>query len=163
MKQASEPAGMWYPMRRADRELSPSEAAYILHEAEYGVLCTCGDDGVPYGVPISFVYDGRTIAFHSATEGHKIQNLQQNAQACFTAVGVTEALPGKFTTRYESAVAFGYLQEVSGERKLDILRALIEKYSSDYREKGEIYISHAADKTAVLELEVVRLSGKAHR
>ncbi len=154
---------MQHAMRRSDRELCRDEAERMLREASYGVLCTSGHDGVPYGVPISFVYDGQCIGFHSATEGHKIQNLRENPQACFTVVGATETLPSAFSTRYESAIAFGHLRPATGERKRDILHAFLDKYSPNAREKGERYIQHAADDTLVFELEVLRLSAKARR
>ncbi len=160
---SSAPPSMQYRMRRDEREVDHAHAESILYQGEFGVLCTCGADGVPYGVPINFVYDGKYIAFHSATEGHKIRNIQQNLCASFTVVGKTELLPGKFSTRYESAIAFGYLARVEGERKFAILRALVEKYSPDFREKAQAYIQHDVHKTSVFELEVIRLSGKSHR
>ncbi len=154
---------MRQPVRRSDRELPPAEAARVLEQGEFGVLSTCGEDGVPYGVPLSYVYDGATIAFHSATAGHKIRNIRRNALACFTVVGRTERLPGKFSTRYESAIAFGQLAEVQGERKAALLRALVQKYDAAHLQKGEAYLRHDADHTAVFELRILRLSGKAHR
>ncbi len=150
-------------MRRHERELGGDEAETLLREGEFGILCTCGKDGAPYGVPVNYVYDGSSIAFHSAPEGHKVRNLQENTCASLTVVGRTELLPSQFSMRYESAVAFGNVSPVHGERKREILRALVEKYSPDFQEKGEAYIRHDADKVAVFELKVVRLSGKAHR
>ncbi len=163
MKNAPAPLSMQHPVRRGERELERGEAERILRQGEYGILCTCGEDGVPYGVPVCFVYDGKSIGFHSATEGHKVQNLLHNPHACFTVVGETEVLPDKFSVRYESAIAFGCVSRARGERKQDILRALIDKYSPDFLQKGEAYIHHDADKTAVYELEILRLSGKARR
>ncbi len=161
--QELEPLSVPHLMRRVDRELGREEAESILRRGEFGVLCTCGNDGVPYGVPVNYVYDGDSIAFHGAGVGHKVQNMQENACASFTVVTATELLPEKFSTRYESAIAFGRVSLVGGERKRSLLRALVEKYSPAFREKGDAYIRHDADKTSVFELNVVRLRGKAHR
>ncbi len=150
-------------MQRNERELVKAEAEQLMRKGEYGILSTCGRDGVPYGVPVSYVFDGRSIAFHDALAGHKVQNLEENAAACFTVVGCTNLLPGKFSTHYESAIAFGSVTRAEGERKVELLRALVEKYSPDFRERGEAYIRHDADKTAVFELRIIQLSGKAHR
>lgn len=44
-----------YPMRRKDRAISDTEARALLEKAEYGFLATTGNDGLPYGVPLSYV------------------------------------------------------------------------------------------------------------
>ncbi len=150
-------------MQRTEREVAHAQAERIMRQGKFGILCTCGEDGVPYGVPIHYVCDGRYIGFHSATDGHKIRNIQHNTCASLTVVGKVELLPDKFSTCYESAIAFGYLSQVEGERKLAILRALVAKYSPAFQEKGEAYIEHDAHKTAVFALEIARLSGKVHQ
>ncbi len=154
---------MQHPVRREDRELDRGEAERILRQGEYGILSTCGADGVPYGVPLSYVFDGKTIGFHGALKGHKVQNLSQNPCASFCVVGHAETLPDKFSVCYESAIAFGTVSRVQGERKREILKALVEKYSLDFIGKGMAYIQHDADQTAVFELEIVRMSAKARR
>ncbi len=150
-------------MRRSERELSRPEAEDILRRGDYGILCTCSESGEPYGIPLCYVLEGDRLAFHSATEGHKLRLLQQNPRVCFTVVGTHECLPSKFSMRYESAMAFGHVTPAEGERKTALLRALIKKYSPNFREKGEAYINHDADNTAVFELHITHLSGKAHR
>ncbi len=163
MEKSPIPLSMLQPVRRGERALERAAAERILQRGEYGILCTCAEDAVPYGVPICYVYDGKSIGFHSAAAGHKVQNLQQNPCASFTVVGPTEIMPAQFSVRYESAIAFGHVSRVEGDRKLEILRALLAKYSPDVLETGETYIRHDAGKTAVFELEIVRLSGKARR
>ncbi len=151
-------------MRRQDRALSRPEAEDILLQGEYGVLCTCGAEGEPYGVPLNYVYTGGCVCFHSATEGQKLRHLQQNAQACFTVVGATRVLPQQFSTLYESAIASGRVSIVAeGERKRAILRALVSKYCPEHQEAGETYLRRAEEQVCVCALQVEQLSGKAHR
>ena len=57
-------------MRRKERQLPEEEAIRLLKDGEYGVLATYGEDGWPYGVPISYVYDDRRIYVHGAQTGH---------------------------------------------------------------------------------------------
>ena len=47
---------MFAEMRRQDRKLTQEEAEAILREGQYGVLSTTGEDGYPYGVPVSYAY-----------------------------------------------------------------------------------------------------------
>lgn len=64
-----------YPMRRKDRQAGEEDILRILKENVYGVLSTISEDGWPYGVPVSYVYEDGKIYFHSATMGHKVDNL----------------------------------------------------------------------------------------
>ncbi len=152
-----------HPMRRKDRELGREEAESILSRGEYGILCTCGSAGIPYGVPVNYVYEDGCICFHSAAEGHKVQHLQENPYASFTVVGATRVLPQKFSTQYESAIAFGRVTPAEGERKRAILRALAAKYSPEHSRKAADYIARDGARTAVYSLRIEHLCGKAHR
>ena len=49
---------MFRGMRRKNQALSREEAAAVLDRGLSGVLALSGDDGYPYAVPISYVYDG---------------------------------------------------------------------------------------------------------
>lgn len=152
-----------HPMRKAERQLGREEAERILTEGEYGVLCTCGTEGEPYGVPLSYVYREGRISFHCAPAvGHKVAHLEQNARVCFTVVGKTEVLPAHFSTKYESAIAFGWavLEE---EGKVEALRALVRKYAPAFLEEGEAYIRRALERVAVYTIHVERLTAKGRR
>lgn len=59
-------------MRRVRQQLPPEEAEEILRTATAGVLAVAGDDGYPYAVPVSYVYAGGKIYFHSAL--HEFRN-----------------------------------------------------------------------------------------
>ena len=63
---------MFRPMRKESRALSVAEAEALLRRATSGVLSLHGDDGYPYGVPVSHVYQDGHIWFHCAVEGHKL-------------------------------------------------------------------------------------------
>ena len=64
---------MQHKMRRFKQLLSEAETKEILRMATHGILSLVDADGMPYGVPLSFVYDGGDIIyFHCARAGHKI-------------------------------------------------------------------------------------------
>ena len=117
---------MFREMRRKDRELETSEALELLTEVEYGILSTIGEDGYPYGVPVSYVYFNNIIAFHCATKGHKLENLEHDSKVSFTVVGDTRPLPEKFSTNYESVIAFGKAEEALEDEKKEILLEIIK-------------------------------------
>jgi len=151
------------PIRRADRALTDEQAIDILQKGEYGVLSTVSPDGQPYGVPVSFAYADRTLYFHCAVEGHKLDNLVSNPRVSFCVVGATEVLPDIFATRYESAIVFGVARELTGDEKHAGLIEILKKYSVDFMEKGEKYINSDIEKTRVFKIEIEALSGKARR
>ncbi len=150
-------------VRRSDREITPQESINILDTAEYGILSTVGNDGQPYGVPLSYVHKGEAIYFHCAINGHKLENIEHNAKVSFCVVGKTKVLPDKFGTEYESAVVFGRVSEVTGAERRDALLWLLEKYCSDYLEEGKSYIEQKDKITKVFKIEIDRISGKARR
>ena len=99
-------------LRRKDRGISREEATTLLKKAEYGILSTSSEDGKPYGVPLNFCIIDHNIFFHSAVEGHLIDNIKINKSVSFCVVGNTEILPDKFGTKYESVIVSGDIEEV---------------------------------------------------
>ena len=148
-------------MRRTDRELSETETLLILANAEYGILSTVSNNGMPYGVPLSFCIIDRDLYFHCAVEGRKIENLNQNNDVSFCVVGNTEVLPDKFGTKYESVILSGKAVEVFERTKRRALEGILEKYSSSYMETGLKYIDKLTDKTRVFKIEIEELYGKS--
>jgi len=151
------------PVRRKDREITPQEAARLLDAAEYGVLSTVGEDGQPYGVPLSFVHKGGSIYFHCAVSGQKLDHIESNPKVSFCVVGRTRVLPESFATEYESAVAFGTAAEVGGEERYRALVWLLEKYSPAFVEEGKRYIESKDQATKVVKIDILHVAGKARR
>ncbi len=150
-------------MRRKDRAVSDKEAIEILHRAEYGVLSMMGLDGEPYGAPLSFCYVNKSVYFHSANEGHKLDCIQENARVSFCAVGKTEIIPEEFTTNYESTIVFGQIEEALGDDKQVGLEGLVKKYSGDWFERGLEYIKKDDKKMRVFKINIDAISGKARK
>ena len=49
---------MFRPMRRFKQQIADSECKEILKNEKRGVLSLLGDDGYPYGLPLSHFYSG---------------------------------------------------------------------------------------------------------
>lgn len=150
-------------IRRSDREITIQEAKEVVEKAEYGVLSTIGNDGQPYGVPLSYVYKNDNIYFHCALSGQKLDNIENNAKVSFCVVGKTKVLPDKFGTEYESAVVFGVASEVRGAERHDALLWFLEKYCYEFIEEGKRYIEQKDKATKVFKIEINHISGKARR
>lgn len=151
-------------IRRKDRIWEQEEAIRLLEDAAYGFLAMEGIDGYGYGLPISFVKEGNHLYFHCAPEGYKLDCLRRNPKVSFCVVGQTRVIPEKFTTAYESVVAFGCMQvEISEEERRNALRLLTEKYAPSYREIGEKYIQASFHRTHILRLDIETVTGKCKR
>lgn len=144
-------------------ELSKGECEQILSEATSGVLALSGDDGYPYAVPLSFVFDGESIYFHSAVSGHKIDAIKKCDKASFCVVGAEDVHGDDFTTHFKSVIAFGRMS-ICDEDKRDGIEKLALKYSpTGDCEKRRKYIERAFEKFLVLRLDIEHLSGKQSR
>ena len=150
-------------MRRSDRLMEDQEARAILEKGDYGVLATISEDQTPYCVGINYVVDGDRIYFHSAPEGHKIDNIQNNPALCLTVVEKVHIKPGQFTADFDSVVAFGSGRILKDIREITIpLTKLCEKYSAGFMDKVPQMIRASAGKVVVIEMVISRLTGKRH-
>ena len=151
------------PIRRADRATSLEDARALLMRATYGVLSTVDSDGLPYATPLSYACVDNRIYFHCAHEGRKLDNIAANPRVAFCVIGDTQTLPREFATRYESAVAFGKAQMVTGDEKRAALVLLLEKYSPEFMASGMKYLEGKFAQTTVVRIDIDHLTGKARR
>lgn len=154
---------MFKEIRRKDRELEMTETMEILKKCNYGILSTIGENGYPYGVPVSYVYIDNAIYFHGALEGQKLDNIMNNNKVSFCVVGETCVLPDKFSTKFESVIIFGRANEVYDEEKNMVMLEILNKYSKEHLESGKQYIKNAGSKVRVIKISIEHISGKARR
>ena len=152
---------MFREMRRSKQQLPAAACAEILRTETCGVLAVSGDDGYPYAVPLSFVYDGEKLYFHSAKSGHKLDALRHSDKASFCVIAQDTIVPEKFTTYFRSVIAFGRVRELTDEdARHDALLSIARKYSTGdeaaCREETEKSLAHAC----LLEMTIDHLSGK---
>ena len=157
---------MFRKMRRSGQQLSREESEKILKEATHGVLAVCGDDGYPYAVPVSHVYENGRIYFHCARQGHKIDALRNSPKVSFCVVAQDDVMPQERTTAYISVIAFGMAEIVDDEKNLRRIAGLIgDKFSHDYPDdcRKETDGVIAAGKMLCVEITVEHLTGKCGR
>ena len=102
-------------------------------------------------------------SFHCATEGHKINNLPDNAKVSFCVVGEVRILPAEFATNYESCIVRGMASEVFDAEKQSALEELLHKYSHAYFAEGLKYIDKLTKATRVFKIAMDEVTGKARR
>ena len=148
-------------MRRNRQQLSREECERILGRCTSGVLALSGDGGYPYAVPLSYVYADRTIIFHSAVAGHKVDAIRRDGRCSFCVIDQDEVKPAEFTTYFRSVIAFGRIHILEdADEKVQALRLLGRRYSPG----DELGLQHEIDKSLdhvlLLRLDIDHLSGK---
>ena len=151
-------------MRRKDREKDESFAFSVIDSAPF---CTIGitDGGSVYTVPLSVVRDGRSLYFHSALEGRKVDMLRSGHSVSLTAVSECCVDQEGYTVRYRSAHADADVHEIADEReKAKALMLIIRRFAPDNTGMNpEKYIRAMADKTLVWRLDIISIAGKENR
>lgn len=141
-----------------------NETEKILEDGAYGYFATTGSDGYAYGVPVNYVYMNNCIYVHGSKIGHRIDNVKFNPSVSFCVVDGVKVLADKFDTLFRSTIIFGKAELVDEkEEKSRALMALLEKYSSDYMEKGLKYMNSQIDNTSVIRISIEYMTGKAQK
>lgn len=137
----------------------------LLARAEVGHIATVDASGMPYVVPVHFVFDSECIYFHGLNQGKKLDHIRSNPAVCFETyellkIGLNEKNPCDSWTYYRSVVATGTARILeSREDKTRGLKLLNEKYFKGL--VGEMSPA-TIDRTCVIEMAVDRISGKHH-
>lgn len=155
---------MFKEMRRKEKLINKDDTIKILKEAEFGTLASIGENGYPSSIPLNYAFENNVIYFHSAPAGNKVDNIKFNPRVSFSIVSFHKLLPDKFDTKYDSVVIYGQAVEITAEQeKRHALILLVEKYSTDYREKGLAYIERSINNTAVYKIQIEHMTGKRGR
>jgi nitroimidazol reductase NimA-like FMN-containing flavoprotein (pyridoxamine 5'-phosphate oxidase superfamily) len=125
-----------------------------------GILSCTGDEGYPYGVPVSFVYFNEKIYFHSAKSGHKIDSIKNNSKVSFTVVDKDQIVSEEYTSYFRSVIAFGKARLVEGEEWYEGFKELVEKYSGDQPEEAKIKEIKECTRSLIIAIDVEHITGK---
>lgn len=151
-------------MKRIEKLMCEEDAVKVLQSGVYGNLASIGENGYPYSIPLNYVYEKGQLYFHSASDGNKVDNIEFNNKVSFSVVNYLRVLPEKFDTEYDSAVVFGKAYQIFEEKeKNHALMLLVKKYSKDYVEEGNTYITRAIHNTSVFKIQIEYLTGKRGR
>lgn len=153
---------MFREMRRKGNALSREDTIEILSKNTNGVLAVSGDDGYPYTVPLSYVYDNNKIFFHCATEGHKLDAIEKYEKVSFCVIEEDNIIPEDFNTLFRSAIAFGNARILTDEKEKEhVLEIILQKYSPEFIETGRKYIEQEWNNCKAVEIAIEHLTGKA--
>ncbi|MBR1774335.1 MAG: pyridoxamine 5'-phosphate oxidase family protein [Bacteroidales bacterium] len=152
-------------VRRQDRLLDVQRAEELLQTCEYGILSMTDTDGLPYAVPINFVWNKEnSIYVHCAMEGKKINALMKNPNVSFCIIGRVNLLPNKFTTEYESVIMQGKAElNITDEEKTAAIELLLQKLSPNDIVIGRKYAEKSFKRTKIIRIDFSLWSGKTKK
>ncbi len=150
-------------MRRKDRQIDEEAAKKLLCECEYATIATTDEDNSPYCIPISPVLLDDIIYFHCANEGKKLTNILNKPNICISCVKDVKLVPEKFTTQYQSAVAFGecFIVEQDTEKET-ALKSICEKYAYSNMGAFKDYLKRYINATTVCKIHIKKITGKSN-
>lgn len=153
---------MFREMRRKKQLLSNEACVEILQKGTSGVLALSGDNGYPYAVPISYIYDDGRIYFHCAKSGHKLDAIRRNPKASFCVIAQDQVVPEEYTTYFRSVIVFGVIRIMEEEQeKRTAVEKLAVKYAPDDTEENRRKaINREWAPLCMLEMTVEHMTGK---
>ncbi|MCD8387885.1 MAG: pyridoxamine 5'-phosphate oxidase family protein [Bacteroidales bacterium] len=147
-------------MRRFKQQLPAEECMEILRRTTSGVLALCGQDMMPYAVPLSHAVDGHRLIFHCAKEGHKLDLIRQNGNASFCVIDQDEVHPESFTTYFRSVIVFGQIRIIKDEAaSLEAARIIGRRCNPDEKALDE-ELAKGFSRVVMLEMTIDRITGK---
>ena len=153
---------MFRKIRKVKNELSPDATKEVLKKAPRGVLALHGDDGYPYGLPLNYVYDeeNQALYFHGTKTGYKIDCIDKNPKACFTAIleeGISE---DGWSKNVSSVITYGLVEEIED---LDFARNAMIKLAGKYYPNKELIdenMKASFKNTKMLAFHITYMTGK---
>ena len=144
----------------------------FLETTRVGVVGLVDGNGIPYAVPVNFVWHEGAVYFHGMGSGKKDAILAENPDASFTLFHefgtTTDPVPCKADTSYMSVMIFGKAVKLSDFAKASgALQKLLEKYTPGFYQNPlsaqmvEKYrSSHDNNPVAVYKIEVAEMTAK---
>lgn len=153
---------MFRDMRRIKQQISEDACKNVLINAPRGVLSMIGDDGYPYGIPLTYWYceENGHIYFHGAGEGHKMDAIKACDKVSFCVMDEGYRKEGEWSLNINSVVIFGRIRVVeNNDEKVRACATMCKKFTDD-KEYMEREFRTAFNRVTVLELIPEHITGK---
>lgn len=148
-------------MKRSEKEITDKSAIEAIINSSLVCRLSLSDGEQPYIVPLSFGYQDKTLYFHSAPEGRKIDIIKKNNRICFEFDVNTEIIKAedacKWGMKYQSVIGFGKAVFVENiEEKQKAFNIIMNHYSNRIFQ----FPDKAIEKIAVIKIEIESMTGK---
>ncbi len=149
-------------MRRNEKQISKrTNIDQIIHDSDVCRLALAKDN-IPYIVPVSFGYDGKSLFIHTALTGRKIDFIEANNLVCFEFDSEVkpidnDTIPCKWTAAYKSVIGYGKMIEIENlEERISAINSIMLHYSGKEWDFNEEMLK----KVKLWKIEIDEISGK---
>ena len=155
----------------ADRTVieSKTEMEALLRQETLGYLGLAAA-GLPYVVPLNYVYTEGTLIFHCALTGKKLDDIRANPQVCFTVgrqTGRVREHAGQDPCQVDSdsVICTGRARIVSSDTEASIeeRQALLNVFNRRFDPDAEPISVKRAEKCGVVEIVIEEMTGRRDR
>jgi len=120
------------------------------------------NDNIPYVIPVSFGYDGKSIFVHTAKTGRKIDFIEKNNLVCFefdidVKTIEDKDVPCKWTSAYKSVIGYGKMIELTEYKEQE---NAINQIMLHYSGKDWEFNEHMLKSVKLWKIEFDEISGK---
>jgi len=157
-----------YHMQKSEREIiEKTILEEILERGRYAVIALCREND-PYVVTLSYGYDPitRSLYFHAARTGLKLEYLKANPSVCATVIEDQGYIMGECAHAYRSVVVRGNMTVVENlEEKKHGMEVMLGHLEIDPEvvRKRSLADDRAYARAAILRLDILEITGKAGR
>jgi nitroimidazol reductase NimA-like FMN-containing flavoprotein (pyridoxamine 5'-phosphate oxidase superfamily) len=160
---------MNYHIRRTEREITDSnECEAVLKDSKYAIVALCKNNQ-PYIVTLSYGYDkkDKSLYFHCAKEGQKIDFIRANPYACATIIADDGFDANSCEHSYKSLVIHGPIEIVNEKNVADYaIQLMIHQLE---KEEPEKYLKRlqtgikSYDNMQILRMKIESMTGKSRQ
>ncbi len=136
----------------------------IINKCETCSLAMVDENNMPYVLPFNFGYENKTIYFHGAKMGKKIDILKKNPNVCiaFSTDNVlqfqNENVGCSYSMKFRSVVACGKAEFIGNfEEKTRVLNIVMKKYAN---RDNFTFNTPAVNNIEIFKVEVTSVTGK---
>ncbi len=149
-------------MRRDEKKINArNEIDEIIKNSDVCRIAFANDN-IPYVIPVSFGYDGKSIFVHTAKTGRKIDFIEKNNLVCFefdidVKTIEDEVIACKWTSAYKSVIGYGKMIElIEYEEQENAINQIMLHYSGNNWE----FNKHMLKSVKLWKIEIDEISGK---
>ena len=148
-------------MRRKEKEITDIKSIEkIIKKAKVCRLALSLND-TPYIVPVCFGYSAKTIYFHSAREGKKIDIIKKNNKVCFEFDINHELVESekacKWGMKFRSVIGYG---KASFLENIEEKQAAFDILMQNYTNKTFLFPEENLNNTLLIKIAIEQITGK---
>ena len=148
-------------MRRKDREIEEIIEIESIINGSPVCRIALAENGLSYIIPVCFGYSNKSLFFHSANAGKKIDMIKKNNNVCFEfdiyEGLITNGNPCDWDVRYKSVIGSGKAFFIDGaQEKINALNIILRHYS----DKSFTFPENSIKDVKVIKVEVEKITGK---